>query len=202
MIKKLRPDVTSSERAVSPVVGTVTLVAVVVILAAVVGGFVLGQDNPTDSPPQTIISIEHERIGGAPKDDALVFQHEGGATFSRGGLSVLVGDDKVFNSSTIGDVGGSGTVTETLDGLVVQVDPGPFNDLNKPGPGPPGDAGGDSRNVVNQWGDGIQYGDRLVIQERNASQAYDVINRGDTVRVIWRTPSGKRYVLASTVVGE
>ena len=178
------------------------LVAVVVLLAAAVGGFVLSQDQPSEGPPQTIIDIEEQRIGGAPKDDALVFEHVGGATFSRGGISVVVGTDEVFNSSVIGDVGGNGNVNVRLQGLVVQVNPGRFNDLNKPGPGPPGDPDGDSSNVVNQWGDGIQYGDKLVIQERNAPQSYDVINEGDKVRVYWTTPNGDRFLLASTTVGE
>lgn len=190
-------------RAVSPVVGTILLVAVVVLLAGVIGGVVLGIDNPAESPPTTHISITDERVGdGVARNDALVLEHEAGETFGRGRIAVVVGSDEVFNSSIVKDIGGNGSVGARLRGLVVEVDDDRFNDLNKPGPGPPGDADGNSSNVVVQWGDGIDHGDRLVIQERNDSRSYDVIQSGDRVRVLWTDPGGQQFLLASATVGE
>lgn len=49
----------AEDRGVSPVVGTIFMVAVVVILAAVIGAFVLDLGGSvTDSPPQAVISTE------------------------------------------------------------------------------------------------------------------------------------------------
>lgn len=191
-----------SDRAVSPVVGTILMVAVVVVLAAVIGGFVFGIDSPSERPPATSISITSERIGdGVAKNDAVVLEHQAGETFGRGRITVTIGPDEVFNSSVVEDIGGDGDVGARLQGLVVQVDPGAFNDLNKPGSGPPGDSDGDSANVVVQWGDGIDHGDRLVIQERNATQSYDVIQAGERVEVVWTDESGQQFLLASGTVG-
>lgn len=121
-------------------IATVLLVALVVILAATVGGLVLGSLSETpEPPPQTQVTIESERIGnGVPKDDALVFEHVAGETFGRGQITITVGPDEVYNDSQIGDVGGSGDVVVTLEGLVVQVDAGPFDGRNKPGTGAAG----------------------------------------------------------------
>jgi flagellin-like protein len=194
---------TANERAVSPVIATILMVAIVVVLAAVIGSFVFGVSTPSESPPRTSITIEEKRIGnGVPKDDALVFEHQAGETFTRGNIAITVGGDEVFNNSVVSDVGGGGTVVVELQGLVVEVDSGPFNDLNKPGDGPPSQGDGDSSNVVNQWGDGIDHGDKLVIQERNNTKSYDVINEGDRVKVLWTDPSGEQFLLKATTVGE
>jgi flagellin-like protein len=188
---------------VSPVVGTILMVAVVVILAGVIGGLVLGIGSPAESPPTTHISITDERVGdGVARNDALVLEHQAGETFGRGQIAVVVGGDEVFNSSIVKDIGGDGSVGARLQGLVVEVDDDRFNDLNKPGPGPPGDADGNSSNVVVEWGDGIDHGDRLVIQERNDSRSYDVIQSGDRVKVLWTDPNGQQFLLASATVGE
>jgi flagellin-like protein len=193
----------ATDRGVSPVIGTILMVAVVVILAAVIGGFVFGFGSPSEQPPATSITITSERIGdGIAKNDAVVLEHQAGETFGRGRITVTIGPDEVFNSSIVEDIGGDGSVGARLQGLVVQVDPGPYNDLNKPGSGPPGQADGDSANVVVQWGDGIDHGDRLVIQERNAGPAYDVIQEGERVRVVWTDESGQQFLLASATVGD
>lgn len=190
------------DRAVSPVIGTILMVAVVVVLAAVIGGLVLGIGSPSEQPPATSITITSERIGdGVAKNDAVVLKHQAGETFGRGRITVTIGPDEVFNSSVVEDIGGGGNVGARLQGLVVQVNPGAFNDLNKPGGGPPGDGDGDSANVVVEWGDGIDHGDELVIQERNATQSYDVIQEGERIRVVWTDETGQQFLLASGTVG-
>jgi hypothetical protein len=180
------------------------MVAVVVIVAGIVSVAVF--DDGTDAPrpaPSTSIDIQVERVGnGVAKDDAVVLRHEAGETLKRGNLIVTVGSDVVFNRNINPDEGGSGTVSTTLKGLNVQVDPGAFNDLNKPGPGPPGDGDGDSANVVNEWGDDLTAGDRLVIQERNNPQSYDVIQPGDRISVVWVDTEDRRHVIARKTVGE
>jgi hypothetical protein len=177
------------------------MVATVLVVVGGVWVFLPGAVDLPGRPSQAVVDVEAERLDdGVAKNDAVVLTHESGRTLDRGNLRVTIGSDTVFNTSLVGDTGGSGSVTVRLEGLIVEVDPGPFNDLNKPGPGPPGDADGDSRNVVNQWGSTVEAGDRLVLQERNATRAYDVIQPGETVRVIWVTDD-ETYVIVETTIG-
>ena len=66
----------ADDRAVSPVIGVILMVAITVILAAVIGSFVLGlTDNVTDTPPNAQITFEFDT--GA---DTVTLIHEGGST--------------------------------------------------------------------------------------------------------------------------
>jgi len=63
----------ADDRAVSPVIGVILMVAITVILAAVIGSFVLGlTDNVTDTPPNAQITFEFDS-----GDVTLI--HEGGS---------------------------------------------------------------------------------------------------------------------------
>jgi hypothetical protein len=155
-----------------------------------------------DPAPEAVVDVEGQNLeDDVPRNDTIVLTHDGGRTLEQGALVVRVGDEVVFNRSEIGDTGGGGGVTETLAGLRVEVDDDAYNDLNKPGSGPPGDGDGDSSNVVNEWNGTITVEDRLVIQERNSPQAYDVFGVGDRVRVIWTDGDGNRFVLAEETLG-
>lgn len=193
----------ADDGAATPAIGSALLVAIVVVVAAGVWVLLPGAGEVVPgNPSKAVIDVESARLDdGVAKNDAVVLTHEGGETLDRGHLRVTVGPDTVFNESLVGDTGGSGTVTVRLEGLVVEVDDGPFNDLNKPGTGPPGDADGDSRNVVNEWNDTVESGDRLVIQERNDPRSYDVIQSGEQIRVLWVDGNGEAFVLAETTVG-
>lgn len=57
----------TEDRAVSPVIGVILMVAITVILAAVIGAFVLGLGDSTESAPQASFQCE---------DNALI--HNGG----------------------------------------------------------------------------------------------------------------------------
>jgi len=52
---------TEEERAVSPVIGVILMVAITVILAAVIAAFVL-DIGPGDTDPQAAISIENDQV--------------------------------------------------------------------------------------------------------------------------------------------
>lgn len=86
------------DRAVSPVIGVVLMVAVVVILAAVIGAFVLGLGGEQQDAPQAAFSYDAEtgfvtmQSGEAIPSDQLTV--EGGATFtgSGDGGTVVAGD--------------------------------------------------------------------------------------------------------------
>jgi hypothetical protein len=190
------------ETATVPIVGVVLMVATATVFVSVLGVFVFGVTNQVpETPPKAALTIEGAALNdGVAKNDSVTLVHEGGDDLRRGNIEVTVGDDTVFNRSLVGDRDGSGTVSVRLEGLVVEVDNGKWNDLNKPGPGPPGDGDGDSRNVINQWGTDVTSGDRLVIQERNAPKSYDVIQPGETVRVVWSDGRGNRFVLVEATL--
>ena len=67
----------TEERAVSPVIGVILMVAITVILAAVIGAFVLGLgDQVTESAPTAQISFEYDS-----GDDSVTLVHDGGSSF-------------------------------------------------------------------------------------------------------------------------
>jgi flagellin-like protein len=185
-----------SDRGVTSTVATVLVVAVVLVVAGTAWAALGGVGDVAEPAPEVTVEVESSNLGdGAPRNDAVTLVHTQGQTLDRGNLRVLVGDDEVFNQSLVPDTGGSGTVTTRLEGLVVEVDDDAWNDLNKPGTGPPGDPDGDSRNVVNEWNRTVGAGDRLVVQERADPRSYDVIDDGDRVRVVWTADDGRSYVL-------
>jgi flagellin-like protein len=105
-------DLLTEDRAVSPVIGVILMVAITVILAAVIGTFVLGLgDQVSDNAPQASFSFEFADTGGfdGSADDYINITHEGGATIDNSTLGVQGdGDD----SLAIEDAGGwaDGTV--------------------------------------------------------------------------------------------
>ena len=68
----------TEERAVSPVIGVILMVAITVILAAVVGSFVLGlAGDVSESAPTAQISFEYDSGAGE-----VTLVHDGGSSFS------------------------------------------------------------------------------------------------------------------------
>jgi len=70
-----------AKRGVSPVIGVVLMVAVVVILAAVIGAFVLGLGGDQSSAPQASFSISD--------DNKIIY--EGGDSIDAGDLKYTIG---------------------------------------------------------------------------------------------------------------
>ena len=79
-----RPSTT--ERAVSPVIGVVLVVAITVILSAVVGTFALGLGESQDTAPQSSWKTDYTDGGS----DELTLTHEGGDQMEPSRLSVAV----------------------------------------------------------------------------------------------------------------
>ncbi|WP_338737596.1 type IV pilin N-terminal domain-containing protein [Haloplanus salilacus] len=70
----------ADDRAVSPVIGVILMVAITVILAAVIGTFVLGLGNQVqDTAPQATFSFDFEENTGTYNVTAT---HDGGDTFT------------------------------------------------------------------------------------------------------------------------
>ncbi|MDZ5812732.1 type IV pilin N-terminal domain-containing protein [Halorubrum sp. AD140] len=107
----------SDDRAVSPVIGVILMVAITVILAAVIGTFVLGLgDSLGDSQPSAQISVDVSDDAG---NGTFEFSHDGGDPIESGDLELRIGDgsDELSNSSQFSDRFSVGdTVSGTFSG--------------------------------------------------------------------------------------
>ena len=81
-IRTLYSD-SGDERGVSPVIGVILMVAITVILAAVIGTFVLGLGEDVNSTPQATWDFEVDN-----DNNNVNITHEGGDTIDRSRLSV------------------------------------------------------------------------------------------------------------------
>lgn len=148
------------DRAVSPVIGVILMVAITVILAAVIGTFVLGlADQGNDSAPQANFQFSYTDSGdgfdGSDADgDKIEITHNGGENVDAADVSVKVG------SYTYEALYGSG---ET--------------------------------GVTSTWPTTVATGDALELTEATGATNYE---SGDTVRIIWHSPSGG----SSSVIGQ
>jgi len=108
MIRKLKEWSAESERAVSPVIGVILMVAITVILAAVIGSFVLGIGGDIEQAPQVQLEVSDvSSTSGSSGDELFVVSHNGGDELSFNDLSITVeesGTDVPVN-------GGSGEFT-------------------------------------------------------------------------------------------
>lgn len=82
-LKQLLTD----DSAVSPVIGIILMVAITVILAAIIGTFVLGLgDSVNNTAPQATFSFEYEQNEGG--SDVLTITHEVGDTIEGQNLNI------------------------------------------------------------------------------------------------------------------
>jgi len=124
-------NVADDERAVSPVIGVILMVAITVILAAVIGTFVLGLGDSLEQAPQAQISgddadAQSPFSSGDGTKDILTISHDGGDEIEAGDYRVRISNGSgtfhtVYNSSgthtfQIGnaDAGGDDTLTVSL----------------------------------------------------------------------------------------
>lgn len=89
---RLRND----SRAVSPVIGVILMVAITVILAAVIGTFVLGLGSGLSQAPSAQFDYQHD-------SGTLTVTHAGGATLDGGTLTVSESDDTTAFGASISD---------------------------------------------------------------------------------------------------
>ncbi|ESP87787.1 type IV pilin [Candidatus Halobonum tyrrellensis] len=77
----------TDDRAVSPVIGVILMVAITVILAAVIGTFVLGLGSGLNQAPQVQMDFEYDS-----PDGTVAVTHQGGAELSNSTLSISESD--------------------------------------------------------------------------------------------------------------
>ncbi|AXG07887.1 type IV pilin [Haloplanus rubicundus] len=114
----------TEDRAVSPVIGVILMVAITVILAAVIGTFVLGLgDQVSESAPQASFSFDFNGSNG------VNITHEGGETLEESNINVSGDEGGVTETtafpSTIaaGDTAEYGSVAEGETIRVVWTNP-------------------------------------------------------------------------------
>jgi flagellin-like protein len=106
-IKQLFHD----EDAVSPVIGVILMVAITVILAAVIGTFVLGLgDQVQSSAPNANFQFEYDEssYSSGTVDEVISVVHNGGQDISRDNVAISVGGEDYSDLSS----SGTGVATE------------------------------------------------------------------------------------------
>ena len=100
----------TEDRAVSPVIGVILMVAITVILAAVIGAFVLGLGGDVDETPQASLSFE---LNDTDDDVNVDIEHRGGDSFNLTNVDIAgdLDDDAEFtNSSQVLSTGNTATI--------------------------------------------------------------------------------------------
>ncbi|UVE50485.1 type IV pilin N-terminal domain-containing protein [Haloferax larsenii] len=77
----------TDDNAVSPVIGVILMVAITVILAAVIGTFVLGLGEQTETAPQASFSFDYNESGGT--NGLLTITHESGEAIANESVTVV-----------------------------------------------------------------------------------------------------------------
>ncbi|QWC18978.1 type IV pilin N-terminal domain-containing protein [Halorubrum sp. 2020YC2] len=81
----------ADDRAVSPVIGVILMVAITVILAAVIGTFVLGLgDQLGDTAPQASFDV----VNVSDSEGNVTFAKTGGQTIAAGDLTLSIGGER------------------------------------------------------------------------------------------------------------
>ncbi|MBP1921836.1 flagellin-like protein [Halorubrum alkaliphilum] len=107
----------SENRAVSPVIGVILMVAITVILAAVIGTFVLGLgDSLGDNQPTAQLSVEIDTDG----DGNITIEHNGGDRIDSDTLTVIVSDAEDSTDRVEGDIEEALTVGNSVTGEFTQ----------------------------------------------------------------------------------
>ena len=90
---RLDINLDTDERGVSPVIGVILMVAITVILAAVIGAFVLNLgSNLGNSGPQAQIAIQDASATVGSGTDVFTVTHNGGDTLQASELKMTVTD--------------------------------------------------------------------------------------------------------------
>jgi flagellin-like protein len=128
-------NILTDEDAVSPVIGVILMVAITVILAAVIGTFVLGLGGSVqDTAPQAQFTFDYDAGGdgfsGANANDVLEVTHDGGDSIQNSTLSILIDGNAAapltWDSSTdfSGEISAGDTASYTEDNSNDHLKPG------------------------------------------------------------------------------
>ena len=176
------------DRATTRSLATLVVVVSTLGVVGVTRVFVGGVGGQVAKPAATAaVDVEPANLGdGVARNDAVTLVHEGGDAIESGTLRVTV-DDRVVFVRDLSSGGGRG--------LVSDVDGDGKRDLARPETTPRR-----GPRAVDQWYGPVTSGERLVVRERTHPRSADVIERGDTVRVVCVTTDGREVVVAEETV--
>jgi flagellin-like protein len=83
-------------RAVSPVIGVILMVAITVILAAVIGTFVLGLGDSVESAPQASFNFDYDDSTGN-----VTVTHRGGDTVNTNSTDLRINGTEISSDSNV-----------------------------------------------------------------------------------------------------
>jgi len=110
------------ERGVSPVIGVILMVAITVILAAVIGTFVLGLGDSLQTTPQTSLSMSDASDGYVNNDDtqqdAFIVSHSNGDSIEMGDLRIVIRDE---SGQSVASLSGGTWLDDSADDDGIQV---------------------------------------------------------------------------------
>ena len=107
----------TDDRAVSPVIGVILMVAITVIMATMIGsGFLDYAGQLSDQPPQA--AFEYEQNSG----DEITITHVSGERIDNDRLQITVGGDEVFPDDSDSDVSKTGWASPVAVGDTVDVE--------------------------------------------------------------------------------
>ncbi len=104
-MKQKIKSILDDDRGVSPVIGVILMVAITVILAAVIGTFVLGLGDSLQQAPQSTLSVEDapEEYDTSTTDEtntSFTISQEGGDELTMGDLRIVLTDTSEGTSVT------------------------------------------------------------------------------------------------------
>ena len=119
---------TDDDRGVSPVIGVILMVAITVILAAVIGAFVLGLgDQVSTQAPQASIGFSFD-------GNNVTLAHEGGDNLDKSTIEVTMGSKLLYDDSGLNNTNTDDTASDTWsdtistgDELTIPVNATPTN---------------------------------------------------------------------------
>ena len=162
-------ELLADDDAVSPVIGVILMVAITVILAAVIGTFVLGLgDQVSDSAPQANFNFEFAN------GNEVSITHDGGNSVDDSSLSVIVSGTTVYEGA--GNEGGTTDITDNTGAACI-------------------DATMDAGDANDGWGSDVTAGSKLTLDDNDDTSSCN----GEDIRVVWSSPSsGDTNTLAQT----
>jgi len=168
------------EQAVSPVIGVILMVAITVILAAVIGTFVLGLgDQVQNTTPQAQFGFEQTNVtytgaGSGQEARTITITHETGDTVSESNIEVSVNGNTAYDVRQF-----AGGVSPKHNGTKAIWNES--NDIS---------AGSSARIVAYETTSSPTANQSVSFDKAGAlsGTGYDAIFPGDTVRVVYNNP--------------
>jgi len=165
------------DRAVSPVIGVILMVAITVILAAVIGAFVIGIGDDQEQVPQASWDFSQDTVDfddgeDTTSEEVVEVTHNSGATIDESNIAITVNGDQAYGIDDDDEVTlpweGDGEISAGNSAAIA--------------------FGSDTEDDYE--GEDVTYADPYDIDEGSIDADEDPLESGDTIRVVWTSDSG------------